>query len=186
MLRKFFWSIEDFSWGLKCIYNLWLHGPYGLAKTIEKMPFKFLVKYLRKYGANIGQNCRFERGLNIHRPFGKKPFENLVIGNNVYLGHNTLIDLSEKVTIGNGVIIASRCQIWTHASYYDTSDSLNPEYHEHKGSVTIGDCSIIYSNVLVVHGVRIGKLARIGANSLVNRNVRDEVFVGGSPTRELL
>lgn len=184
-MKYFFWFIEDLLWSLKCSYNLWLHGPYGLAREIEKMPFRFIVKYLRKYGATVGENCRFERGLNIHRPLGKKPFENLIIGNNVYLGHNTLIDLSGKVTIKDNVIIASRCQLWTHASFYGNNDINDPSYGEKYGDIVIEEYAIIYTNVLITHGINIGKFSRIGACSLVNKNVDKDTFVGGIPSRQL-
>lgn len=111
-MKNLFWFFESILWSIRCSYNFWLHGPYGLAKVIERIPFRYLVKFLRKYGATIGNDCRFERGLNLHRALGKKPFENLIIGNGVYLGHSTLIDLTEKVEIKDKVIIASRCQIW--------------------------------------------------------------------------
>lgn len=185
MMKKLFWALEDLSWNVKCRYNLWLHGPYGLSKVVEKIPFRFLVKYLRKYGATIGDDCRFERGLNIHRPMGQKPFENLNIGKGVYLGHNTLIDLSRKVTIKDNVIIASRCQLWTHASYYGKQDTLKPEYGEHYGELFIDECAIIYSNVLITHGVTIGIFSKIGANSLVNKDIEDYSFVAGSPIRTI-
>lgn len=176
--------VEDLGWAIRCKYNLWLHGPYGLAKVVEKLPFRFIVKYLRRYGAIIGDNCRFERGINLHRPFGQQPFENLQIGDNVYLGHNTLIDLTRRVTIGNDVIIASGCQIWTHASDY-TGDGGDKRYNERTGEVAVGRATIIYSGVIVSSGVNIGTNARIGANSLVNKDVPDSVFAGGVPAAEL-
>lgn len=182
-MKKLFWAIEDFNWNIKCHYNFWLHGPYGLSKVLEKMPFRFLIKYLKKYGAKIGENCRLERGLNIHRPIGEKPFENLKIGNNVYLGHNTLMDLSRKITIKDRVIIASRCQIWTHASYYGGNTIENHNYSENYGEVIIGEGALIYSNVVLTHGVIVGKFSRIGANSLVNRSIPNEQFWGGVPAK---
>lgn len=174
--------VEDLGWAFRCKYNLWLHGPYGLAKIVEKIPFRFLVKYLRRYGATIGNNCRFERGINLHRPFGQQPFENLHIGNNVYLGHNTLIDLTQKVTIEDDVIIASGCQLWTHVSEYK-DNGTDKIYYEQKGCVTIGRAAIIYSGVVVSHGIKIGSGANIGANSLVNKDVPNSVFAGGVPAR---
>lgn len=184
-MKKLFWFIEDIKWHFKCSYNLWLHGPYGLAKVIEQMPFRFIVKYLRKYGANIGENCRFERGLNIHRPLGKKPFENLTIGNEVYLGHNTLIDLTNKVELKDKVIFASRCQIWTHASFYGGNDMKQPNYQEKKGDVTVEECAIVYSNVVIGHGTRIGQFAKVGASSLVNTNVEPHSFYSGVPAKRI-
>lgn len=184
-MKKLFWFIEDLKWNIRCRYNFWLHGPYGLAKVIEQMPFRYIVKYLRKYGATIGDHCRFERGLNIHRPLGKKPFENLVIGDYVYLGHNTLIDLSRKVELRDRVIFASRCQLWTHASYYGNADINDPQYGEYFGEVIVHEGALIYSNVVITHGITIGKFARIGANALVNKNVAADCFVGGVPAKTL-
>jgi acetyltransferase-like isoleucine patch superfamily enzyme len=183
-MKQLFWFIENLGWAIRCSYNLWLHGAYGLAKVVEKMPFRYVVKYLRKYGATIGENCRFERGVNIHRPTGKVPFEKLIIGDNVYLGHNTLIDLSEEVKIKDNVIIASRCQLWTHASYYSMDGTDNElVYGEHKAPIVIENNAIIYSNVIIIHGVHIGEGARVGANSLVNKNVNRNCLVGGVPAR---
>lgn len=181
IIKHLLWSVENLLWNFRCRYNLWLHGPYGLSKVVEQMPFRFIVKYLRKYGATIGEDCIIERGINIHRPFGKKPFENLYIGNNVYLGHNTLIDLTKRVTLKNRVIIASRCQIWTHASFYGNQDINDPKYGERSGDVIIEEGALIYSGVVVSHGIVVGKFARIGANSLVHKNVAEKAFVGGVP-----
>ena len=175
---------EDLGWAIRCKYNLWLHGPYGLAKVVEKIPFRFLVKYLRRYGATIGDNCRFERGINLHRPFGRLPFENLHIGNNVYLGHNTLIDLTCKVTIGDDAIIASGCQIWTHSSDY-TGEGTERKYVERSGEISVGIAAIIYSGVIISSGVKIGANARIGAHSLVNKDIPESVFAGGVPVAEI-
>lgn len=182
-MKRLFWKIEDLIWNVKCCYNFWLHGPYGLAKVIEKIPFRYIVKYLRKYGATIGENCRFERGINIHRPLGIKPFENLFIGDNVYLGHNTLIDLSRKVTIEDNVIFASYCQIWTHASYYECPDLKNLKYGEKYGEVLVKNGAIIYSGVIITHGTTIESFSRIGANSLVNKSVPNRQFWGGVPAK---
>ncbi len=185
-MKNIFWFIEDVVWNIRCKYNFWLHGPYGLAKVIEKIPFRFLVKYLRKYGATIGENCRFERGLNIHRPLGKKPFENLIISNNVYLGHNTLIDLSRKVTLKDNVIIASGCQIWTHASHFEGDSLANYKYSENFGAVIVNEGAMIYSGVIITHGSVVGEFSKVGANSLINKNLEAQGFYGGVPIRKII
>lgn len=182
-MRFFFFFIEDIGWNIRCRYNFYLHGPYGLSKVIEKMPFRFIVKYLKKYGATIGKDCRFERGLNIHRPFGKKPFENLIIGNKVYLSHNILIDLSNLVSIEDEVLIGSRSQIWTHASYYSLDVNEKYTYDENKGPVSIRRCSYIGSGCIISHNTTLGKFSIIGASSMVNRSVGDYEFWGGVPAK---
>jgi len=186
MIKKILFVLEDILWFIRCEYNLWLHGPYGLSKVIEKIPYRFLIKNLRRYGATIGNYCRFERGINLHRPLGKEPFENLIIGNNVYLGHNTLLDLSRKIIIEDNVIIASRCQIWTHTSIYESLDGGdNFEYKEKYGDVIIKKNSVIYSGVIIKHGIVIGECSKIGAGSVVIRNIAPYTFAAGNPAREI-
>lgn len=186
MIKRFLLKIEEIVWNIRCRYGFWLHGPYGLANVIDKIPFHFLVKYLRKYGATVGDGCRFERGINIHRAFGKQPFENLIIGKNVYLGHNTLIDLTRKVIIKDRVIIASGCQIWTHASFYDLQGSYSePKYYERYGRVIINEGAIIYSGTIISYGVTIGSFSRVAACSLVTKNIEPGSLVGGVPARPI-
>lgn len=181
MLKKLVWLFEDFGWNIRCRYNYWLHGPYGLCKVIERIPFRFIIKYLRKYGAKIEDNCTFERGLRLHRPLGSKPFENLSIGKNVYLGHNVLLDLTQQVVIKDFVCIGADTQIWTHSGYYDIDDEN--KYVENVGKVVVEDHVIIYSDAIISQGVTIEKFSRVGANSLVNRNVGRNCFVAGIPAK---
>ena len=182
-VRILFLLIEDFTWNLSCRYNFWLYGPYGLAGTIERMPSRFTIKYLKKYGATIGEDCRVEKGINLHRAANKIPFKNLVICNNVYIGHKTKIDLSRKVTLHDNVIIGSRCMLWTHASDYVYDNLVNPVYIEHYGEIEIFDYTLIYSGVIISNGVTIGKNVKVGAGSMVNRSIDDNWFYGGVPAK---
>ena len=175
--------MEDISWNLSCRYNFWLYGPYGLAGTIERMPSRFTVKYLRKYGATIGEECRVEKGINMHRADTKIPFKNLVIHDNVYIGHKTKIDLTRKVTLHESVIIGSRSMLWTHASDYEYDKMAQPHYTEHTGEIEIFDYSLIYSGVIISYGVKIGRNVKVGAGSMVNRSIDDNCFYGGVPAK---
>lgn len=40
------------------------------------------------------------------------------------------------------------------------------------------------SNSVIIHGVQIGKFAKVGTSSLVNKNVADFTFVRGVPAKE--
>ena len=183
MVRGLFWLLEDLMWRLKCSYAFWLHGPYGLAKVIEKMPFRFLIKYLRDYGAEIGNGCVIERGINLHRPTTDPPFGNLSIGNKVYLGHSVLIDLSDKVLIEDDVAIGANCQIWTHTGYYQPGDNKGLTYKEETRGVIIKNTVIVYSGVIIKHGISIGEKAEIGAGSVILRDIPAFCFAAGSPAK---
>lgn len=183
MIRKFILFIEDIGWYFRCWVNFIVHGSYGLCKVIEKMPYLFIAKYLRKYGAIIGKSCRIERGINLHRPDSKIPFKNLVIKDNVYLGHKILIDLTCNVTIDNYVDIGAYVQIWTHTGYYKGTTGENREYLENTGDVIIREGAIIYSGVIISHGLTIGAFSSVGANSLVNKSIPSKSFCAGSPAK---
>jgi acetyltransferase-like isoleucine patch superfamily enzyme len=183
-MKSIFLWIEDLLWSLRCSYGFKMHGPYGLSAIIEKIPYKFLVKYLRKYGATIGDGGLIERGIYLHRPFGKnKPFENLKVGNNVYLGHRVIIDLTMPVTFNNASSIGSRVQIWTHSGYFNGVTVENRDYKEDRGEVVVEEGAMVYSNSLIKHGIRIGAFASIAACSMVNRNVEPYAHASGVPIK---
>ena len=183
-MKTIFLWIEDRTWALRCSYGLKMHGPYGLSAIIEKIPYRFLVKYLRKYGATIGEGGLIERGIYLHRPFGKKkPFENLTIGNNVYIGHRVIVDLTMPVSFMNASSIGSRVQIWTHSGYFQGETVEDRDYTEDRGGVIIGEGAMVYSNSLIKHGIQIGAFASIAACSMVNKNVDAYSYASGVPIK---
>lgn len=180
MLKRFFWALEDLGWNIKCRYGFWLHGPYGLARVIEKMPFRYIVKYLRRYGADVSATCRIERGMIIQRPDPVKPFKNLILKDGSFVGYKAIIDLSEPVVFEEYSGIGGFCQVWTHQT-----TTLIPPCPENRGGVTLRRNSICYSGVIVSPGVTIGENSRVGACSLVNKDVDPDTFVGGVPAKPI-
>lgn len=181
-MRNLFWAIEDARWNIRCRYHFWLHGPYGLAKAIERMPFRFVAKYLRKYGAEIGDNPVIDTGIIIHRPDKNIPFKNLVLGNKIYIGHNALFDLSEKIVLENNVKVGAGCQLWTHTGFYSDAEIGNtPEYKELYKPILIKENAICYSGVIISPGVVIGTLSRVGANSVITKEIPANSFCAGNP-----
>lgn len=185
LLRFPFFILEDFLWNLSCLYNFWLLGPYGLTGVIARMPSRFNIRYLKKYGATIGDECLIEKGIKLHRAETGKPFRNLVLEANVYIGHDTIIDLSRKVMLHKNVIIGSGCMLWTHKSDYTNNKSEKSVYVEDFGEIEIFENTLIYSGVIISHGVTIGRNVAVGAASLVNSPLEDNYFYGGVPVRRI-
>lgn len=181
MIRKLFWFIEDTGWLIRCRYAFWLHGPYGLSHVIERMPFRFIPKYLRRYGATVAESVRIERGIILHRPDPVLPFRNLILKEGSFIGHNAIIDLSHQVVFEEYSGIGGYCQVWTHQT-----TSLIPPCPEKRGAVILRPNSICYSGVTVSPGVTIGENSRVGANSLVSKDVPPDTFVGGVPARPII
>lgn len=176
---EFLRFISEIYWKIKTHIFFKLYGPYGVSNCVEIMPHSFVIPTLKKYGAKVGEGCNFERGLIIHRPDKRIPFKNLNIRNNVYLGHNLLIDLTDKVIFEDNTAFAADCQIWTHTGDYEKQLRDKNDYHERIGSVKIKEGSVCYSKVIINPGVVIGSCARVYAFSLVNRNIPDfEIWCG--------
>ncbi len=182
-IKKDFWIFEDIIWNVRCRFYFWLYGPYGLTRTIEKVPFRFLIKYMQKYGAQIGTGVIIDSGIKFHRPDKKIPLKNLIIGNNVYIGHNILLDLTEKIIIQNNIGIGANCQIWTHVGDFVNELRDNNDYYEKAAAIIVNDGAVIYSNVILNPGVELGRKSRILAMSMVSGKIPENQIWAGVPAK---
>lgn len=116
--------------------------------------------------------------------------ENLTIGDNVWIWHYSIIDASNKVTIGEGCQIGAWVGIFTHSShiairlygndsYIKTSQSERLGYLT--GSVSIGAYTFVGAKASIMPNVSIGKGCLIAAGTLVNKSVPDFSIVVGNP-----
>ena len=69
----------------------------------------------------------------------------------------------------------------THASQYKRLNIEDSKYAEDYGEIIVEKNTIIYSNVIITHGIVIGKYSRISACSFVNKNVIENSLMGGIP-----
>lgn len=149
----------------------------------------------------IGHNVIIEPGVMVFHP------ENIYIGNNVYIGHYTLlkgyykgklvigdnswigqmcffhsagnIEIGKAVGIGPGVKIISS----SHTDHQpDDALILQPLLFK---PVIIGDGVDIGVNATILPGVKIGEGAIIGAGSVVTKNIPEYAVVAGNPARIL-
>lgn len=115
--------------------------------------------------------------------------KNLAINDKVWVGHYSIIDATEGVSIGEGVQLSFWSGIFTHGSensirllggqYAHIPFQSRPGYT--RGAVSIGDYTYIGSQVIILPGVTIGKGCLIGAGSLVTKDIPDYSIVVGSP-----
>ncbi|MFL0163792.1 acyltransferase [Candidatus Clostridium helianthi] len=131
---------------------------------------QILAKRLFK---SCGKNFVAEENVRFNVP------DNIEIGDNVFINRGTYIDSKGGVVIGNSVGIGERAMIFTH-SHAEHDHSIRT-YEP----VIIEDYAKIYSSVTILGGVTIEKQGIVGACSLVNRDVRRNTVVVGTPAREL-
>jgi acetyltransferase-like isoleucine patch superfamily enzyme len=103
------------------------------------------------------------------------------VGNDVYVGHYTLIGAELSIAIGDRALIAEHCSIRDHdhdvsaISMHSASLVCSP--------VCIGDDSWIARGVAVLEGARIGEGAVIGANAVVRGAIPGNTIAVGVPAR---
>ena len=163
------------------LYNLAM-GPDGLSQVVSSMPRLTVIPTLTKYGASIGKRTVIEEGLVLHRASKKKPYSNLVIGTGCFIGKGVFIDIGDRVVIADNTSLGAESMIWTHVGDY-TEKLYGGDYKEKRGPVTINESTICYSRCIIGQGVVVGAFSRVGAGSVVLRDVETRTFVAGNPAR---
>lgn len=108
-------------------------------------------------GADFGAGMHVGTGFSMVHPVG------VTIGFGLRIG--------DDVTFAGGVTAAAR--------HYDAVEGQEAEF------ATICDGAVLGANAVLVGGVRIGRNAMVGANSVVLSDVADNAVVMGSPARQV-
>ena len=111
----------------------------------------------------ISQLSRFLTGIEIH-PAAK-------IGKNLFIDHGMGIVIGETTIIGNNV------------SIYQGVRLGGTKWEKKKRHPTISDNVVIGAGAKVLGPILVGKNSKIGANSVVTRNVPSNTIVVGIPAR---
>ena len=137
------------------------------------IPFFSLKKlFLRLFGIKIGESSY------IHIPVKFFSFRNLHIGDNTTVNPHCYLDARTGIHIGNNVNIANNTKIYTLGHDINAAD-----LHLVGASVEIGDDAFVFSNVVIMPGVKIGKGAVVFAGSVVVKDVEPYTMVGGNPAK---
>ena len=111
---------------------------------------------------------------------GKPTKYNWIVQNleGLALGSKTDIGAFTYINALHGVIIEDNVQIGSHCSIYSVST-----IDKNAGKVTLKNNCKIGSHTTVLPGIKIGKNSVIGAHSLVNRDIPDNVLAFGVPAK---
>lgn len=133
--------------------------------------------FLRLNGAIVGKRVVFYPGVWI------APGRNLVIGDDVDLALNVLIETSGGVTIGERTLIGYGAKIFSrnhhvppnHGNVFAAGHSMR--------AVLIGKDVWLGANVIVLPGRTIGDGSVVGAGSVVTKDVPAFTIVAGNPAK---
>lgn len=117
--------------------------------------------------------------------------EKISIADNVWIWHNSVIDGSNGVSIGEGVQIGAWCGVFSHGSHISIR-LLGKHYIERQrenrvgyvgAPVVIGDYTFVGTGALIMPGSAIGKGCIIAPGSIVSGAIPDYSIAKGDPAR---
>lgn len=135
------------------------------------LPF-FTIKrlFLQKLNMPLGKNTY------IHTPVTFFTIGKFQMGDNSTIGPNCYLDNRGNISIGNNVSISHLTKIYTAGHEIN-----NPCFSFLVKPVVIEDNVVIFTNVLIMPGVKIAKNAVVLAGSVVAKDVEESCVVGGNP-----
>ncbi len=165
-------------------------SPFGRIISLIQNIFSFISRPYMVYGYYSKFDKKFKKHTRISSSSIILNEENLNIGDNVWIWHYSIIDASNKVTIGDGCQIGAWVGIFTHSSHvsirlYGGASFIKTQQSERigylKGSVSIGDFTFIGAKATIMPNVIIGKGCLIAAGTLVNKSAPDFSIIVGNP-----
>tara|TARA_B100000029_G_scaffold309404_1_gene301960 strand:- start:1422 stop:1997 length:576 start_codon:yes stop_codon:yes gene_type:complete len=120
----------------------------------------------------ISQFSRFLTGIEIH-PAAK-------IGKNLFIDHGMGVVIGESSEIGDDVTIYHGVTLGGISPSENSESQRNIKRHP-----TLKDNVIVGSSAQVLGPITIGKFARIGANTVVLKDVADHATMVGNPAKNI-
>lgn len=190
---------EFFNRAIRFI-NRNIHKVYFFIVTVVE------ISYMRLIGVHVGKYSKFNGWCSVYRQsnsqieigdnctFNSTSFSNhigvnranvistmntnasVIIGDNVGIS-GTTITAFNQISIGDNVRIGANCTIMDGDFHLDDSRTSSPQPIYIMKNVWLG------ANVVVLKGVTIGENTIIGMNSVVTKDIPDNVVAAGSPCR---
>jgi maltose O-acetyltransferase len=114
----------------------------------------------------------------IHSPVRFLGLGRLAIGSNSAVGAHCYLDNRVGIVIGDNVSISHGTKIYTLG--HDIDD---PYFSVVGAPVNIGDYACVFSNVIIMPGVTLGKGSVVYPGSVVTKDVENYAVVGGNPAK---
>ena len=159
------------------------------AGTVLLVLFRLMIfpplrtAFLRFVGVKIGKNVTIHavRFFNLYR----RGFAGLRIGDNCFIGDDTLVDLADEITLEDDVTLAERVTILTHVNVGFQDHPLRRYFPSYSKGVLIKRGCFVGTNATILPGVTVGECGFVAAGAVVREDVSPYHVVGGVPARTL-
>lgn len=163
--------------------NIWKKGIRKLSFELSKRNHPVMVAGYRDSRGKYLSEVRISNMTFIDHP------ENLLLEDNIFIGHFNFIEASNIVSIGEGCQITNYVSITSHSSHNSirlygkqyTKESKHIGYV--KGPVNIGKYTFIGPHSLILPNTRIGKGSIISSYSKVQGEFPDFSIIKGDPAK---
>jgi acetyltransferase-like isoleucine patch superfamily enzyme len=132
--------------------------------------------------ARLAPDCYVENHLFIHN--SRHNYANLSIGSRAYVGKDCFFDLSDRIIIDSGAVVAMRVTILTH---FDAGASkLSQRLPRMTKPVHIHTGAYVGAGAVLLPGVNVGEGAVVGAGAVVTKDMPPGSSFVGVPARAML
>ena len=138
---------------------------HHLANKIWNYKFYLIARMLSQFS-------RFLTGIEIH-PAAK-------IGKNLFIDHGMGVVIGESSEIGNDVTLYHGVTLGGISPSENSDDQRNSKRHP-----TLLDNVIVGSSAQILGPITVGECARIGANTVVLKDVADHATMVGNPAKNI-
>lgn len=111
--------------------------------------------------------------------------DGLSIGDECYIGDESLIDLYDRVILEDQVTLAQRVIVLTHLNVGYKSHPLQKFFPKTAKPVTIKKGSVIGAGATILPGITIGEKSFVAAGSVVTKDVTSNTIVAGVPAKKI-
>jgi acetyltransferase-like isoleucine patch superfamily enzyme len=177
--------------------------PYLLGKSGKNLVIGKNVTLRHAHKIHLGDNIIIDDNCVLDAKGGAN--KGIFIGNNVFVGRNTIIYTKDgDIYIGDAVNISVNCDIYSKqrveigkntmiAAYtyimcggqynYHNREPFAQQSSQSKGPTIIGESCWLGTKAVVTDNVKIGSGAVIGAGAIVNSDIPTNVIAVGTPAR---
>lgn len=131
--------------------------------------------YIDSVEVNVGEYTAIHKNTTIHG------YKKCVIGNNCWIGQNSIIDSIGGTTIGNNVGIGAYSQLWTHIKFGDLLEGCR----WNKVSELVVEDDVWFVGHCIVSPITAKRKSMLMVGSVVTKDMEENHVYAGSPAKDV-